>query len=83
MGRRSSAPHKLQNKPPGHFPKFNLVTTVWHCVVGDGPGHVIVASNYLIEEAAILILRNDLYTGARTRDIVQSKSPAARGDRTV
>src|SRR6185503_12138536 len=65
-----------------HF-EFNSVTTIARCIVRDSPGHVIVASNYPIKEAAVLILRNDLYTITGTRHVGQSKRATARGNRTV
>jgi len=58
---------------------LDSVATIWHRVISESPGRVIVTSNYPIEEAAILILSNDLYTIAGTRHIVQNERPAARG----
>src|SRR6476620_9030428 len=59
------------------------VTTVWHRVVSDRPGRVTVTRHYLIEEAAILVLRNDFHTGSTAGHITQGNGSAPRRDRTV
>lgn len=54
----------------------NSVTTVWHRVVSDRPGHVTAANNNVIEKAAILIFCDYLDVPTATRHVFESKGSA-------